>query len=105
MELEGPKTGPYSGFLFVSTNRGVSPQILNFLNNSKVSLGGVTYAPDYNVTFLDGVDVAAASPVTTIIGESITVALNASLEVANDPDLAPYAPRIEINNGWARLIK
>ena len=71
---------------------------------SDLKIGGVVYLPNHKLVYQGESDTWAASPVTTIIADTIEIGGKAYLEVRNDKKKAKYAPVMETSKGKVFLI-
>ncbi len=71
---------------------------------SDLKIGGVVYLPNQHLAYWGESDTWAASPVTTIIADSIEIGGKAYLEVKNDSKKAKYAPVMQTSKGTVLLI-
>ncbi|MCB1377127.1 MAG: Tad domain-containing protein [Alphaproteobacteria bacterium] len=103
VELKAPQSGPMAGIV-IAASRGVSEYNSTVAGRSDLKIGGVIYLPTHNLTYYGESDTRAASPVTTIIANTIEIGGESYLEVKNDKSKAKYAPVVSTRSGTVRLI-
>lgn len=103
VELRSAETGDMSG-IAIAADRTVDFGKSLITGRSDLKIGGVIYLPTHDLRYWGESDTRAASPVTTIISNSLTIGGDAYLEVKNSKDKAKYAPALSTGLGSVRLI-
>ncbi len=104
VELAAAKEGAMAGIV-IAAARDALPQHSSITGRSDLKIGGVIYLPTHKLTYWGESDTRAASPVTTIIANTISIGGESFLEVKNDKSKAKYAPIVATAGGTVRLIE
>ena len=104
VELIAAETGTMSG-ITIAAARTASSENSSIAGRSDLKIGGVIYLPTHRLSYWGESDTLAASPVTTIISQTISIGGDSYLEVKNDKAKAKYAPVVSTGLGSVQLIR
>ena len=104
VEIIALQDGPMAGIAIAADSTTVEDGKSLITGRSDLKIGGVVYLPNHKLVYRGESDTWAASPVTTIIADSIEIGGKAYLEVRNDKKKAKYAPVMETSKGKVFLI-
>jgi Flp pilus assembly protein TadG len=105
VDLRADTTGAMAGIIFALDKASVTSGQSRITGASDLKIGGVIYLPTQRVIYTGESDTQAASPVTTLIADTIEVGGDAFLEVKNDRKKAKYAPIVSTGQGSVFLEK
>ena len=103
VEIIAAEDGDMAG-IAIAADRSVTADHSVITGRADLKIGGVIYLPTQDIAYEGESDTRAASPVTTIIANTIKIASDAFLEVKNNKAKAKYAPVIETGTGTVRLV-
>jgi hypothetical protein len=102
--LTAMTTGPMAGVV-IAAERSATIESSEITGRADLKVGGVIYLPTHDLQYWGESDTMAASPVTTIVANTVKIGGTAFLEVKNEKKKAKNLPAVMASVGKVRLVK